>query len=57
MSNETKLINKLLEMMLKALENNDIYNVDELSKIYQRVATIYVAQQTNHSNHLNQEGE
>ena len=54
MSNETKLINKLLEMMLKALENNDIYNVDELSKIYQRVATNYVTQQ---SNYLNQKGE
>ena len=54
MSNETKLISKLLEMMLKALENNDIYNVDELSKIYQRVTTNYVAPQPNH---LSQKGE
>ena len=54
MSNKTKLINKLLEMMLKALDDGDIYNVDELSKIYQRVATNYVVHQ---SNHLNQEGE
>lgn len=54
MSNETKLINKLLEMMLKALENGDIYNVDELSKIYQRVAINYVTTQTNH---LSQKGE